>query len=85
MSTGPHLSAQLAKERADLAKAEQDIREGQQRITELELKIEWLRSEGRSTAQAESMLRIFRDTLVEWHKHRREILKTINRLQTNPS
>lgn len=72
--------AQLARERVTLAKAEQDLVEGERRISDLERKIAESQAEGRDTMQAERLLGTFRATLIEWQKHRQEILRTIDRL-----
>jgi hypothetical protein len=71
--TRVHRMLSLDQERAHLAKAEQDIAAGQMPITAQELQIQRMRLRGHDTR--------LRQTLVQWHAHRAEILRAIRRLE----
>lgn len=73
----------LAQEQAHLAKAELDIADGQRRIAAQELRIQAMRHKGHDTRRAEELLATLQDTLVQWHAHRDEILRTILRLEAS--
>lgn len=71
----------LATERAHLAQAERDISEGEERIFRQEELVARLQAEGRDTAEAETLLRTFRETLQVWKQHRDQILRMIGDLE----
>ena len=79
--TRAHRMLSLDQERAHLAKAEQDIAAGQMPITAQELQIQRMRLRGHDTRRAEELLDRLRQTLVQWHAHRAEILRAIRRLE----
>ena len=68
----------IAMERAHLAQAERDIRDGERRLLRQEELVAQLRARGQDSAQAETLLRVFRDTLQAWQAHRRQILRMID-------
>ena len=72
----------LDQEQAQLVKAELDIAAGQQRVATLEQRIREMRLKGRDTRPAEELLATFQATLAQWHAHRREILRSIRRLES---
>ena len=71
-----------ALERKHLAKAERDIVEGERRVTRQLVLIEKMRQEGHDTDEAEKLLLTLEDTLAEWHAHREEILRELERYNT---
>ena len=71
------MSLDRDKERRDLAKIEASIIEGERRISEQRLRVDELRRNGRETAEAETTLRSFEDSLVEWRHHRDSIIALI--------
>ena len=73
----------LDQEQAHLARADLDIADGQRRITAQELRIQEMRLNGRDTLRAEELLVTLHETLVQWHAHREEILRTIRRLEAS--
>ena len=68
----------IAMERAHLAQVVRDMRDCERRMLRQEELVAQLRSRGQDSAQAETLLRVFRDTLQAWQAHRRQILRMID-------
>ena len=71
----------LAMERAHLAQAERDILEGETRVLRQEELVAQLQAEGHNSIEAETLLRVFRETLQAWKAHRDQILRLIDDLE----
>ena len=67
----------IAMERAHLARADRDIRDGEKRVLRQEELLAQLRARGQDSAQAETLLRVLRDTLQVWQAHRHQILRML--------
>ena len=80
--TGEGTMPDLAMERAHLALAERDIIEGEGRVFRQEELMALMRSQGQTTAEAEALLRVLRETLLVWKAHRDQILRMIASLET---
>ncbi|MGY8638632.1 hypothetical protein RAD15_39820 [Bradyrhizobium sp. 14AA] len=63
-------TAQLKAEQRLLVKADQDIDEGWQRIRNQEDRVRELMAGGHDTRQAERLVGLLKETLVEWERHR---------------
>ncbi|QIO33425.1 hypothetical protein [Bradyrhizobium sp. 1(2017)] len=61
---------QLNTEQRLLVKADQDIEEGWQRIRNQEDRVRELMAGGHDTRQAERLVDLLKQTLVEWERHR---------------
>ena len=74
-------SAQLDAEQRMLVKADRDIEEGWQRIRDQEDRVRELMAGGHDTRQAERLIDLLRQTLIEWERHRRLIAQRVTYLQ----
>ncbi|MEY9185499.1 hypothetical protein ABIG06_007052 [Bradyrhizobium sp. USDA 326] len=63
-------TAQLDAEQRLLVKADQDLDEGRQRIRDQEDRVRELMTGGHDTQQAERLVSLLKQTLVEWERHR---------------
>ncbi|MFB6419807.1 MULTISPECIES: hypothetical protein [Bradyrhizobium] len=63
-------TAQLNAEQTLLVKADKDIQEGWQRIRNQEDRVRELMAGGHDTRQAERLVDLLKQTLVEWERHR---------------
>ena len=63
-------TAQLNAEQSLLVKADQDIEEGWQRIRNQEDRVRELMAGGHDTRQAERLVELLKQTLIEWERHR---------------
>jgi hypothetical protein len=72
---------QLRDERRLLKKADLDIEEGWQRIHRQEDRVRDLQSGGYDSQQAERLVDLLKQTLVEWERHRTLIIQRVNYLQ----
>ncbi|WP_025036831.1 hypothetical protein [Bradyrhizobium sp. DOA9] len=63
-------TAQLEAEQRLLVKADQDIEEGWKRIRDQEDRVRELMAGGHDTRQAERLVSLLKETLVEWERHR---------------
>ncbi|MDD1516619.1 MULTISPECIES: hypothetical protein [Bradyrhizobium] len=74
-------TAQLDAERRLLVKADQDIESGWQRVRNQEDRVRELMAGGHDTCQAERLVDLLRQTLVEWERHRTLIEQRVAFLQ----
>ncbi|MGY4623946.1 hypothetical protein [Bradyrhizobium sp. USDA 4486] len=74
-------TAQLNAEQSLLVKADHDIEEGWQRIRDQEERVRELIAGGHDTRQAERLVQLLRQTLVEWERHRVLIEERVAYLQ----
>jgi hypothetical protein len=74
--------AELAAEKALLLKAEVDIEEGWLRLRNQQDIVRELQAGGHDTGQAERLVRLMQETLVEWERHRVLIEQRVAYLQT---
>jgi hypothetical protein len=65
---------------ADLAMADRHIAEGEAHILRQEQLLTSLRRDGRPTAEAETLLRLFNETQVEHRAHRNAIASALDAL-----
>lgn len=72
---------QLRDERRLLQKADVDIEEGCQRIRQQEERVRDLQAGGHDSRQAERLVELLKQTLVEWELHRTLIIERVNFLQ----
>lgn len=72
---------QLRDERRLLKKADLDIEEGWQRIHRQENRVRDLQAGGYDSQQAERLVDLLKQTLVEWERHRTLIIQRVNYLQ----
>jgi hypothetical protein len=63
-------TAQLNAEESLLVKADKDIEEGWKRIRDQEDRLRELMAGGHDTRQAERLVDLLRQTVVEWERHR---------------
>jgi hypothetical protein len=70
-------------EREHLAKADLHIADAERRIVEQEIRVTTLAADGRNVTEAEKLLRLLRETLVQFRKHRELILEAIADERTN--
>ncbi|MCA1362352.1 hypothetical protein I6F14_30535 [Bradyrhizobium sp. IC3069] len=73
--------AQLDAERRLLVKAERDIEEGWLRVRNQEDRVRELMAGGHDTCQAERLVDLLKQTLVEWERHRTLIEQRVAFLQ----
>ncbi|KMO43600.1 hypothetical protein VQ03_07620 [Methylobacterium tarhaniae] len=71
----------LQQEEAALALADRHIAEGEQRIDALIERTKESEAAGRDTTTPERLLLLMRETLDQWHVHRRLILDAIARCE----
>ncbi|MCA1497865.1 MULTISPECIES: hypothetical protein [Bradyrhizobium] len=74
-------TAQLDAEQRLLVKAEQDIESGWQRVRNQEDRVRELMAGGHDTCQAERLVDLLKQTLVEWERHRTLIEQRVAFLQ----
>ncbi|UWU80864.1 hypothetical protein N2603_21075 [Bradyrhizobium huanghuaihaiense] len=72
---------QLRDERRLLKKADLDIEEGWQRVRRQEDRVRDLQAGGYDCLQAERLVELLKQTLVEWERHRTLIIQRVNYLQ----
>ncbi|MBR0685357.1 hypothetical protein JQ612_14515 [Bradyrhizobium manausense] len=72
---------QLHAEQRLLVKADADIDEGWLRIRNQEDLVQELRAGGHDARQAERLVELLKQTLVEWERHRTLIVERVNFLQ----
>ncbi|MGX4806210.1 hypothetical protein [Bradyrhizobium guangdongense] len=72
---------QLHAEQRLLIKADADIDEGWQRLRNQEDRVRELRAAGHDSRQAERLVDLLRQTLVEWERHRTLIAQRVTYLQ----
>lgn len=72
---------QLNAEQRLLLKADRDIEEGSQRIRDQEDRVRELMAGGHDTRQAERLVDLLKQTLVEWERHRVLIEQRVSYLQ----
>ena len=77
--------SELARERADLARADSDLREGGERVAAQASLVAGLRASGHDLREAERLLRLLGETLVQWGQHRVLILERIAHLEAKLS
>jgi hypothetical protein len=61
---------QLKAEKTLLVKAEKDIEEGWQRLRSQQQLLADLQAGGHDSRQAERLVQLLRETLIEWERHR---------------
>ncbi|MCP3389093.1 hypothetical protein NLM27_09935 [Bradyrhizobium sp. CCGB12] len=71
----------LDAEQRLLVKADQDIEEGWQRIRDQEDRVRELQVGGHDTRQAQRLVDLLKQTLIEWERHRVLIAQRVNYLQ----
>ncbi|MCC8981467.1 hypothetical protein [Bradyrhizobium acaciae] len=83
MASAEHANwaAQLRSERAQLVKADVDIEEGWTRIRNQQDLLDWLQRAGHDTNQAERLISLLKETLVEWERHRTLIVQRVAYLE----
>lgn len=74
-------TAQLNTEQSLLVKADKDIDEGWQRIRDQEDRVRELMAGGHDTRQAERLVSLLKQTLVEWERHRTLIEQRVEYLR----
>ncbi|UWU89929.1 hypothetical protein [Bradyrhizobium sp. CB1015] len=74
-------TAQLDAERRLLVKADHDIESGWQRVRDQEDRVRELMAGGHDTLQAERLVDLLKQTLVEWERHRTLIEERVTFLQ----
>ncbi|KRP91672.1 hypothetical protein AOQ72_32185 [Bradyrhizobium yuanmingense] len=74
-------TAQLEAEQRLLVKADQDIEEGWKRIRDQEDRLRELMAGGHDTRQAERLVNLLKQTLIEWERHRVLIEERVAYLQ----
>ena len=72
---------QLRAEQRLLVKADRDIEEGAQRVRNQEDRVRELIADGHDTRQAERLVDLLKQTLVEWERHRVLIEQRVTYLQ----
>ena len=83
MVTADHANwvQQLRLEQQLLVKADIDIEEGWQRIRNQQDLVDWLQRTGHDTGQAERLVHLLKQTLVEWERHRSLIKQRVAYLE----
>ncbi|MBR0874292.1 hypothetical protein JQ633_28325 [Bradyrhizobium tropiciagri] len=72
---------QLRSERALLVKADVDIEQGWRRVRDQQDLLDWLQRAGHDTAQAERLVGLLKQTLIEWERHRTLIVQRVAYLE----
>ena len=72
---------QLDAERRLLVKADQDIEEGWLRIRNQEDRVRELMAGGHDARQAERLVQLLKQTLIEWERHRTLIVQRVTYLE----
>ena len=70
-------AGQLQAEKALLIKAESDIEEGWKRLRNQQDLLLELQAAGYDTTQAERLVRLLQQTLIEWERHRTLIVERV--------
>jgi len=73
---------QLRLEQRLLVKADADIEEGWQRVRNQEDRVRELQADGHDIRQAEKLVDLLKQTLVEWERHRTLIQQRVIYLQS---
>jgi hypothetical protein len=77
---------ELLEEQKQLSKAEEDIEQGWSRLrNQQDLLSELQRTGSRNTGEAERLVRLMKQTLVEWERHRRLIEQRVAYLEKEAS
>jgi len=71
------MTADRYAEETQLRKADADIVAGRGRLHEQERLIRALRESGKATREAERLAALFRETLIEWERHRTLIIERL--------
>lgn len=79
------LALELASERRLLVKADADIAAGRDRLYNQQERVSSLRNAGHDIVQAERLVGLMSDTLLEWERHRVLILERIEYLKARTS
>ena len=82
----PHLAnraEELRREQGHLAQAEAGIEQGWGRLRNQQDLVQYLQNSGRDTAQAERLVQLMKQSLVEWEHHRRLIEQRIAHLENS--
>ena len=79
------LALELASEKRLLIKADADIEAGQHRLRNQQELVSSLRAGGHNTTEAERLVDLMTDTLVEWERHRVLIQDRVDYLQRRQS
>ena len=74
-------AGQLQAEKTLLIKAETDIEEGWKRLRNQQDLLSQLQASGYDTTQAERLVRLLQETLVEWERHRTLIEERVTYLE----
>jgi hypothetical protein len=77
-----HRAEELATEKALLLKSEDDIERGRVRLRHQENLLLELRADGHDTRQAERLVELLRETLIEWERHHVMIAERIAYLES---
>ena len=72
---------ELESEKRQLVKAEADIENGWSRLRKQEDLVTSLRASGQNTAQAEKLIELLKQTLIQWERHRALIEQRIAYLE----
>jgi len=81
LSTRAERDAELAFERIQLEKADVDIEQGQKRYLNQQDLVAELQFRGQDTRQAERLVELLEQTLLQWECHRNLILQRIDHLE----
>jgi glutathionylspermidine synthase len=76
---------ELLNEQNQLSKAEMDIEQGWSRLRNQQDLVADLQSAGRDTREAERLVQLMKQTLLEWERHRRLIEQRIAYLKKEAS
>ena len=72
---------QLRAEQQLLKKADTDIEDGWQRIHAQEVRVREFQTSGHDAQQAERLVDLLKETLVQWERHRTLIIQRVDFLQ----
>ena len=81
LSTRAERDAELAFERIQLEKADVDLEQGRKRYLNQQDLVAELQFRGQDTRQAERLVELLEQTLLQWEFHRNLILQRIDHLQ----
>ncbi|MDA9426008.1 MULTISPECIES: hypothetical protein [Bradyrhizobium] len=76
---------QLHAEQRLLVKADTDIEQGWQRVRNQQDLVRELEASGHDARQAQRLVELMKQTLVEWERHRKLIIQRINFLEREVS
>ena len=82
MTSVAYRAEQLRAEKVLLVKAETDIEDGWKRLRNQQDLLRELRAGGHDTKQAERLVGLMMQTLVEWERHRTLIVERVAYLET---